>query len=304
VNYELHGVALEVRTAEPAVLDAMEHRLRSFRAEPAPGIRFEFVERAPPAPPRGRPVYDTPHGQLHYSEDADVLYGQLAGIHLRCAAGDGVTRLHSPSFTGFSLYLATHPLATVSLMELMERRGRYSLHAACLAREGRGALLAGPTGSGKSTLTLALLRAGLDFVSDDVVFLTDGGDVLGFPDALGVTSDSAARFPELDGAEPAGGFPKRLVRVEAAFPAVVSRAGCRPRALVFPHVAADRPSALRPLDPGEAWLRLVPDVLLTHPDATSAHLRAIAALLEQVDCYELASGADLATAAQLVADLL
>ena len=55
-----------------------------------------------------------------------------------------------------------------------------------------------------------------------------------------------------------------------------------------------------PLDSGDALLRLVPDVLLTDPAATQAHLRAIAALLEQVRCYTLRSGTDLERAAELV----
>jgi hypothetical protein len=310
VSYDVHGLALGVSAAEPAVLGAMDQRLLRFRAEPgAPAeIRFEFLAGAPSPAPGGRPVYDTPYGQLHYSDAADTLWGELAGVHLRCEAAEGVARVHSTGFDGRQLYLATHPLATVSLMELFERRGRFSLHAACLARGDEGVLLAGPTGSGKSTLTLALLRAGLQFVSDDVIFLervpAGGVRVLGFPDAVGVTADTAARFPELAGAPLDIGFPKWLVRIEDAFPAAPAPLRCTPRALVFPHVVRDRAGELRALDPKEAWLRLVPDVLLTHPAATSAHLQAIAALLGEIRCYELASGTDLAHGAQLVADLL
>jgi hypothetical protein len=79
---------------------------------------------------------------------------------------------------------------------------------------------------------------------------------------------------------------------------------CEPRALIFPEVVRDQPSRLDPLDPKEALLRLVPDVLLTQPAGTQSHLQALAALLARVRCYRLQSGADLDATAQLVRELL
>ncbi|MBV9919486.1 MAG: hypothetical protein JOY78_01330 [Pseudonocardia sp.] len=173
-------------------------------------------------------------------------------------------------------------------------------------------LLAGPSGAGKSTLALALAQAGLRFLSDDIVFLAAQSDaggavrVLGFADTIGLTEHAAGRFPALRApgeGPPDTGFPKRLHRIEDLFdrPALPD---CRPCALVFPEVSPEHPSAIAALDPGAAMLRLVPDVLLTDPAATHAHLRAIAALLGQVRCYTLRSGFDLERAADLVAALL
>jgi hypothetical protein len=45
------------------------------------------------------------------------------------------------------------------------------LHAACVALQGRGLLLMGDTGAGKSTLSLQCLLNGLDFLSEDSVFV-------------------------------------------------------------------------------------------------------------------------------------
>lgn len=317
-TFEVHGVTVGVRADEPTVIDAMELRLRGFPGDPAtdPELRLEFVDgEAPdPAPPTGiaRPVYDTPHGTLHYFPDADVLRGRLGTVELRCEAGRGVALFRSPAYAERDLYLATHPLATISLMELLERRGRFALHAACLAREASdGVLLAGASGAGKSTLALALVHAGLRFLSDDIVFLSCDGQsdtvtVLGFADTIGLTDYATERFPRLRALRaepPAPGFPKRLHRIEDLFTAP-PLAACRPRALVFPAVAPGEPSALEPLDSGDALLRLVPDVLLTDPEATHAHLRAIAALLKQVRCYTLRSGSDLERAAELVSSIV
>lgn len=45
------------------------------------------------------------------------------------------------------------------------------LHASCCARNGRGLLITGPSGSGKSSLVLRLVRQGFALVADDQVVL-------------------------------------------------------------------------------------------------------------------------------------
>jgi hypothetical protein len=45
------------------------------------------------------------------------------------------------------------------------------LHAACIGHDGRGILLMGPSGSGKSTVALQCLLEGVDFLSEDSVFV-------------------------------------------------------------------------------------------------------------------------------------
>lgn len=326
--YEVHGIPVSVCAPDPAVLDAMDLRLRDFAddsvppaptARPAPGlaeggVRLEFfsgVEGLPVPSGDGRPVYDTPHGTLFYHPAADALWGELAGVTLRCEPGRGVATIASACLEGQQLYLATHPLATIGLMELFERRGLFSLHAGCVARADRtGLLLAGPSGAGKSTLALALARSGLSFLSDDIVFLAEDEvgttHVLGFRDAVGLTDRSVERFEDLRPAledPPEPGFPKRLRRIEELMHA--PRIGaCVPSTLVFPEVAPEAPSAIRPLDGKQALLRLVPDVLLTEPLSTQAHLQAIGTLLERVRCYALTSGADLEHAAELARSTL
>ena len=322
--YAVHGVGVELRADDPAVLEAMDLRLRGFAAAaaPAPGagpaLRFEFVSGPPPRLPRagGRPVYDTPHGSLHYFPEHDLLTGELGGVALRCRPGSGGALITAPEFRSRALYFATHPVTTVALMEMMERRGRFSLHAGCLAdADGNGVLLCGTSGAGKSTLTLALARAGLGFLGDDTVFLERSGPdpaqrggirVLAFPDALGLGPFAAGRFPELAhfAVGPlADGFSKRLHRYEQLFGREPLRA-CVPRAIVFPQVTPKLPSAITPLARGEALLRLVPDVLVTQPESTQSHVTAIAALLAQADCYTVRSGHDLERAADLIHEAL
>jgi hypothetical protein len=314
----MHGVTVEVVADDGAVAAQMELRFGAFGDMPDPRdpvLRFEFLAAQPTAPPTGpgRPVYETPHGPLHYFPDDDILAGELDGVALRCEPGAGAAVIKAAAFSGSALYHATHPLATVALMELMERQGRFALHAGCLAAPGGdGVLLAGPSGAGKSTLTLALARAGLDFLGDDVIFIERPASgpgalrALAFADAIGLGTFAAERFPELApyaAERPPDGFPKRLHRFEQLFTREPVPT-CVPRVIVFPQVAPNHRSALTRIDGGEALMRLVPDVLLTHAESTRRHVAAIAGLVEQVRCYALRSGSDLERAADLVRTLV
>lgn len=61
-----------------------------------------------------------------------------------------------------------------------------TLHASCIALNGRAALILGPSGSGKSTLALELMALGADLVADDRTELARDGDqiIAGAPAAI------------------------------------------------------------------------------------------------------------------------
>ena len=315
-HYLVLGLRLMVTADDPGVGAAVDHRLRAWRTEPAPEavLRLEFrTEELKPAADvertgAHRPVYDTPDGQVVYWPDQDAVDADFGQVQMRGDVGAGVVRISSSAFEGRDRYLAAHPMTMIALTELLRRRGLYPVHAGCVAQGTRGAMFAGPSGSGKSTLTLALVQAGFQFLSDDLVFLreSDGpGRVLGFPDAVGVTAATVARFGELSALHerpPEPGWRKHVIRVEEHFSVTVTPS-CAPVALIFPEIGPGE-SRLEPLDPGEGWLRLVPDVLLTEPAAAQAHLKSLAALSEQVDSYRLRSGPDLSHSVALVSELL
>ncbi|MCG7522073.1 HPr kinase/phosphorylase [Ruegeria sp. Ofav3-42] len=50
------------------------------------------------------------------------------------------------------------------------------IHASCVAVEGRGVLIVGSSGTGKSSLALQMIALGADLVADDRVELRDGED--------------------------------------------------------------------------------------------------------------------------------
>jgi hypothetical protein len=309
--YDLHGLGLAVDDRTGDVAAALERRFRGFPRTDRADITLRYASALDGEPPdgRSRSVYEAGGTDVRHFPDADVLFADFEGVRLHADLGAGVTQIAAARFAGRARYIAAHPFTTLALVEMLRRRGRYNLHAGCLAREGRAVVIAGTAGAGKSTLALSLARAGLDYLGDDMLFLRHSDDtvrVLGFADAIGVTPQTAGWIPELAKlAEraPDEGFPKHLARVEDHFDVrVVSEAV--PAVLVFPQIVPGRESRLEPLAHDAAWLRLVPDVLLTEPTATQAHLAAIAALTAQVECYTLHASSDLDASARLVAELL
>lgn len=147
----------------------------------------------------------------------------------------------------------------------------------------------------------------MQLLSDDLVFLrltTGGLEVVGLPDELDFTEHTAVLFPELTAptARSNPRRPKRSVRPEDVGMVLVPR--CRPTAVVLITVAAAEPSRLVPVDADDALLELVPNVLLTEPSSSQAHLDALAQLVQAVPCFRLSSGCDVTRLPDLVSWLL
>ena len=148
---------------------------------------------------RTRPIYDSAMGEVLYSDTRDQMYITCGDrVRVACDPEGGQTSVSMADSAAEQLWLVTHPLFTLPLIESLKRRGRYSLHAAGVEINGKAVLFPGTSGSGKSTLALALLRAGCGFLGDDMLFLAycqDGLAVLAFPEAIDLTDRTVRLFP-------------------------------------------------------------------------------------------------------------
>ncbi|HEX4005805.1 MAG TPA: aldolase [Acidobacteriaceae bacterium] len=78
------------------------------------------------------------------------------------------------------------------------------IHAACVSLHGRGVLLCGDSGAGKSSLSYACARAGWQFVADDTSYLLHSEStrrVIGNCHQVRFRPSAAELFPEIAGAE-------------------------------------------------------------------------------------------------------
>lgn len=304
-SYDFHGLTVEVSLP----IAAVHARFASLPpAGGAPDLRFE-IGNGFGRPDGARTVYEPPVGEVVYDDARDLLYLEH-GPRLRALADPGSGRVSFAvgDVEGEELWILSHPLLSVPMMELLKRRGLFGVHAAGAALDGKALVLAGTSGSGKSTLSLALARAGFDFLGDDTLFLArraEGLRVLAFPDEIDLTEQTAGFFPELPetAARTTPGWRKRQLRAEEAFGTRIAWE-CEPAVVVFPRISGRPRSELRPVDAGEALLDLAPNVLLTQPGASQAHLDTLAELARAGRCYRLDTGTDLGEAAALLRGLL
>lgn len=314
-SYTFHGLKLRVTVPEghEEILGSFHARLAALPPDGSgpPEIRLD-VQTGPrhllERPAGARTVYDPPVGEVVYDDAGDRLYLEH-GPRLRAicepAAGRATFSVLEPEAE--DLWVLSHPLLSVPMLELCKRRGLFGVHAAGVSLEDRALVLAGTSGSGKSTLSLALTRDGFDFLGDDTLFLSrqEGLRVLAFPDEVDLTEQTVSFFPEIApwlAPQPAG-WRKRQLRAEEAFGARIAWE-CEPSVLVFPRVSGLPVSELRPIDPGEALFELAPNVLLTEPRSSQAHLDALAELARLSRCYRLETGTDLGEAVRLLRELM
>ena len=300
MSYSFHGLRLRV-SAPDEVERAFHARFASLPTDGdgPPDLLFEVQSNPLERPERVRTVYDPPDGEVVYDDGRDLLYLRQGRVSALCEPAAGRVRFSAPSAEGEDLWVLSHPLLSVPMMELLKRRGLFGVHAAGASLDGKALVLAGTSGSGKSTLSVALARAGFGFLGDDTLFLR-GERVLAFPDEIDLTEQSVGFFPDLRIAPSPAGWRKRQVRADPARIVWESE----PAVLVFPRVSGRPRSELRPVDAGEALLELAPNVLLTEPASSQAHLDALAGLARASRCYRLETGTDLDEAVGLLRELM
>ena len=317
-TYRLAGLSIERISDDGTVAELVDSRLSALRSDAVVGADITLELRGPlgdaewPERPSGagRPIYDLEDLAIDYFDSSDRLFVDCNGqVRMECAPAEGSIRIGISGSEPIDLVLATHPLLTLALMETCKRFGRFPLHAAGLSRDGRGVLIPGTSGAGKSTTTVSLVRYGFDFLSDDTVFLTsepDGIWAAGFPDEIDVTAGTVAMFDELSALadQPMSpGRDKHGFRVEEVF-GISPLDRCRPVALVFPRIGDGAGPDLEPLRPAEALLELTPNLFLTDPVSTQAHLDLLGDLVRCVPSYVFRPGADPDAAAACIAELV
>lgn len=175
----------------------------------------------------------------------------------------------TPAVARDHLYTSFHFLDAMAY-NCLAHRYVTPIHAACVASQGRGILLAGESGAGKSSLAWACARAGLTFVADDSVWLVRHGDVpslIGKPQRMRFRPETVEILPELKGVpwlETVIG--KRSFEIRTAeVPGLETAPRCRPWKLVLLARRPNGPAELVRVPAEEARQRLVRGLPLWEP---------------------------------------
>jgi hypothetical protein len=189
----------------------------------------------------------------------------------RVAPGDGSGRLalyrdDELSHQGTSdAYLAEKLLGDVGYTLADKSRGGLLFHAGALAWSGRGLLLPGSVGAGKTTLTmwLALKRvSGLEYLSDEMVFFSTGSHTMQtYTRPLNLKSPARTALKDLFDFKGHAGRILSTSYGDLIPPELLCFAGPRQEIpvhlIIFPHYVAGSKFELQPLTKAQAGLALM-----------------------------------------------
>ena len=170
-----------------------------------------------------------------------------------------------------------------------------AIHAAAVARDSRCALLPGPSGTGKSTLTAALVANGYRYCADDVAVLA--GDPLRLfpaPLKIGLKHDAwqalEKLWPDLTGLSihyrADGKLLKYLLPGTDQLPGAAERS-LAVTALVFPTYAPGKKTRLRPIARSEALIRVAQAGYDLPGSLNEDSVRTLVEWFETLSCYDL-----------------
>jgi hypothetical protein len=174
--------------------------------------------------------------------------------------------------------------------------GIVELHCACVVKNNKGYLLAGPSRSGKSTLVMALAHAGFAFLSDDRTFCSANKQELsawGVVPSVKLRHEARIWFHELAQREPtdiANG--ESILRFDPESQLGLKRAKyCEPECLIFLDRRdldrRERPQFyLQAISPQDAAQRLDRE-LMAEPAALEEKQRKVIQELVVMPCWQL-----------------
>lgn len=167
----------------------------------------------------------------------------------------------------FAHYYVIEPL----ILYMLRRLNVLQLHAAVLERNGKGILIAGASGTGKSTASAALVGAGYSLLSDDRAFLAGAGAQMRLyadDPHISLSDESRKLFPHLGFLQPgkvrnAGKSGKRIYSpIRASKP---SSGGVKPHVLIFTEPRSGTETTVRSMAKGEALARLLERKPIEYP---------------------------------------
>lgn len=196
----------------------------------------------------------------------DHLSGPVAGTLTLCRDGNGYSLYKNKKKLDF--FTSANNLIVQAIWEMIEIGcqipGRLmTIHGGAVAKEGVCCILAGPGGSGKTTLTAALVASGCTLVADDVIPVgSRNGCLESVPMSMCIKEGSWAvlqdLYPEADGYPVFNRFGK-AVRFypppRAAVPGPTDR--YRANAVLFPGYSPDSRPQIVPMPPYQVLAELI-----------------------------------------------
>jgi hypothetical protein len=196
VRFDFYGLTVEVCSPAAELCEAVRRDFTHFEA--SPGAVHLQVEMQ-----RGRPPYETlPAMRASLISPRNVCYREGARKYVDyfgrglAIVDDATARCTIHSEDDDLLHEIAYLYLLSSVGEHLDAMGWHRLHALGVSHGGAGFLLLLPSGGGKSTMALQLVRQpGFLLLSEDTPLVDRRGDVHPFPLRLGVRPGEAADVP-------------------------------------------------------------------------------------------------------------
>ncbi len=310
------GYDVTFSISDPRLAAGLDTWLDTFSATAAPRrpIRFEIGVGTPrPLDGAGRPVveYYYVNGYRDPASPGRVTFLGADGSRtdVDTAAGRAATVVPEAAADGPPWTLRDS--VSAALTSFLRAEGVFPLHAAAVTAGECGILIAGPPMAGKTTLSLALVRHGCRWVSDDKVLLSIAGDHVegaGLFTVSNIDPGLSAFFPQLTGlasiAPAHAHSPKRVASVPRLFDTEVAPS-CRPLRLLFPRLVDIGPTRVTPLPEADAFAELLrQSPVVAEAASGSRHMDVLSRLVRQARSFRLDTGRDFLERPERLGELL
>ncbi|WP_192251200.1 serine kinase [Mesorhizobium silamurunense] len=317
--YDLNGQVIGISAERTELWPSFDLMLGALRVDEAvePGFRIDILETsALPENPEGKLAFDGDmplDGHCRIIDAGDVFHLVFPGLQtasIHADQGSAEIRVHPDSKVKWTLLMMVLDAA-------LDAGGQHMLHTAGLTLPEREALVLihAPSGTGKSTTSMALASRGFGLCSDDVMILSatpDGTLAWGMPRKVKIHRNTAAMLPFLspclgDTWDAEGEQAVSLERLGEIIRVEEVRA--RPVAALL-HLArsADGHTRLTPLARTDAMVALATDNVRTGMTGLlpmqRRRMASIAALVKAVPTFTLEVGSSPADAAALIRAVL
>lgn len=268
LDFDFHGVGVRIRCDDEEIRRRVGIDFSYFRATPRDTSRFDLeisayrrkpdYDRLPPLKasiytPRNICFADGDVTHIDYFGRALSSYDRRRGtLEIVC---DDVHLLHETVFLSI--------LSRVG--ELLEERHIHRVHALGVECDEEAALFMMPSGGGKTTLALEIVRSRLPIriLSEDSPLIDASGRVLPFPLRFGVKGEKPADFADehLVYLERMEFDPKYLISLDA-FEGRIATAPAVPRFLFFGERTLGRECVIRPASRAAGARYLLRDMVI------------------------------------------
>lgn len=335
LTLSIHGIHVDFLTNNPSIESAVKRLFRHFVSEPTSEpfrITFSLLDRGGAVPdwclpPAEALLYycpaaedriavadlgvDTlklsgdPTGTLFFAD-----FGGMGRIAYRLDRGEAHGHVFAPERIDAKVLSGTIVMLVMS--HLLAAKGCFLAHCGAAEKRGKGILIPGFSGSGKTTASIALARKGFGFLSDDRSLIRAAPDgslrLLSFPEDVDVTDETIALFPELGEGDlfkgQTNGPGKKSFDPEEAYPGCVTDS-CAPGVILYPERHPHRKSRLEEMPKSEALSAFMPHSLLVlDRTTTESNFDAVFQLVQSSDCYRLKFGSEVVDLPDLVESII